>query len=262
VSDSAPASIKERVREQFAASPTDYVRSQTHASGPDLVRMVELAHPTENDVLLDVATGGGHVARVFGPLVGRVVVADFTLPMLRAAMAFLTSSGLDAVSGVAADAESLPFATGSFDLVTCRIAPHHFPRPDRFVAEVARALEPGGRFALIDSTVPDGVLGVFFNRFEKVRDPSHVRSLTIAEWTDLIRSSGLSLQPTESFRKRHDFDDWTARSRTTPEAKAELTEMMRSIGPDAEEQFEARWQDNRLVSFSDVKTLFLGTRAR
>jgi hypothetical protein len=87
-----------------------------------------------------------------------------------------------------------------------------------------------------------------------------VRSLTIAAWTDLIRSSGLSLQPTESFRKRHDFDDRTARSRTTPEAKAELTEMMRSIAPDAEAAFEARWHDNRLVAFSDVKTLFLATK--
>src|SRR4029453_71544 len=111
---------------QFAASPSDYVRSQTHASGPDLVRMVELVQPTEGDVPLDVATGGGHVACVFGPLVGRVVVADLTLPMLREAMAFLASSGLDAVSGIAADAELLPVATGSFDLVPCRIAPPHF----------------------------------------------------------------------------------------------------------------------------------------
>jgi ubiquinone/menaquinone biosynthesis C-methylase UbiE len=260
VDQSAPAMLKRRVREQFASSPSDYVRSQTHASGPDLARKVELAQPTAHDLLLDVATGGGHVARVFGPLVRRVVLADFTFPMLSEAMAFLASSGLRAVDAVAADAEALPFATGSIDLVTCRIAPHHFPRPDRFVAEVVRVPNPTGRFALIDSTVPDGPLGDFFNRFEQVRDPSHVRSLRIAEWTGLVGSCGLSLQSSESFRKGHDFEDWTARSRTTSEAKVELTEMMRSIGADAEAVFEARWEGDRLVSFSDVKTLFLSTK--
>jgi ubiquinone/menaquinone biosynthesis C-methylase UbiE len=260
VSRSATATIKQRVREQFAASPWDYVRSQTHASGPDLVRMVELAGPAAGDLLLDVATGGGHVARVFAPLVRQVVLADFTPPMLHEAMSALLASGIRSAEGVAADAEALPFAAGSFDLVTCRIAPHHFPRPDRFVAEVARVVKPGGRFALVDSTVPDGPLGDFFNRFEKTRDPSHVRSLTIAEWSQLIRSFGLALLPPESFRKRHDFEDWTARSRTTPEAKSDLTEMMRSIGSDAGHAFEPEWRDGRLVGFSDVKTLFVATR--
>jgi ubiquinone/menaquinone biosynthesis C-methylase UbiE len=249
--------VKQRVREQFAASAADYVRSVTHGSGPDLVRMVELAAPESDDVLLDVATGGGHVARVFGPLVGRVVLADLTHPMLVEAVNFLRSSGLDGLESVAADAEALPFAAATFDLVTCRIAPHHFPRPDRFVMESARVLKPGGRFVLVDSTVPEGPIGDFFNRFEKVRDPSHVRSLTIAEWSGMIQRSGLSLRVVEQFRKQHDFDDWTARSRTTPEMRVELTEMMRSIGDEAETAFEAEWDEGRLVGFSDVKTLFV-----
>jgi ubiquinone/menaquinone biosynthesis C-methylase UbiE len=194
------AAVKQRVREQFASSAADYVRSVTHASGPDLVRMVELAAPGADDALLDVATGGGHVARVFGPLVGWVVLADLTRAMLVEAVDFLTSSGLRGIERVAADAEALPFAEATFDLVTCRIAPHHFPRPDRFVMESARVLTPGGRFVLIDSTVPEGSVGEFFNRFEKVRDPSHVRSLTIEEWSELIRGAGLSLTGIESCR--------------------------------------------------------------
>lgn len=254
------ATVKQRVREQFAASAADYVRSQTHASGPDLVRMVELADPKADQLMLDVATGGGHVARVFGPLVRRVVVADLTPTMLGEALAFLRSSGIDSLDGIAADAEELPFAKASFDLVTCRIAPHHFPGPDRFVAEVARVLKPAGRFALIDSTVSEGSLGDFFNRFEKLRDPSHVRSLTIVEWSGLISGSGLSLQATESFRKRHDFDDWTARSRTAPEVRAELMEMMRLLGAEGSRAFEAQWDGERLVSFSDEKTLFVATK--
>ncbi len=260
MSDVSAATIRQLVREQFARSAADYVRSVTHASGPDLVRMVELAAPRSDDVMLDVATGGGHVARVFGPLVRRVVLADLTPQMLGEALAFLAASGLDAVEAVSADAEALPFATSSFDLVTCRIAPHHFPEPGRFVAEVARVLKPAGRFALIDSTVQEGRLGDFFNRFEKLRDPSHVRSLTIREWTELISGSGLRLEATESFRKRHDFEDWTARSRTAPGVRAELTEMMRELGTDGVRLFEAQWDGNRLVSFSDEKTLFVAVK--
>jgi ubiquinone/menaquinone biosynthesis C-methylase UbiE len=260
VEQPSDAELKRRVRAQFAVSPADYVRSQGHASGPDLVRMVDLGAPDPDDVLLDVATGGGHVARVFGPLVRQVVVADFTPSMLREAMTFLTASGIDRLDGVAADAESLPFRDGSFDLVTCRIAPHHFPRPDRYVAEVARVLKPGGRFVLIDSTVPEGTIGDFFNRFEQIRDPSHVRSLTIAEWQGLLTASGLSLLPVESFRKRHDFDDWTGRSRTSAVARAELIAMMRKLGDDAVRVFETRWEGDRLVSFSDMKTLFVGSK--
>jgi ubiquinone/menaquinone biosynthesis C-methylase UbiE len=254
------AAVKQRVRDQFAVSAADYVRSVTHASGPELTRMVELAEPASNDALLDVATGGGHVARVFAPLVGRVVLADLTPPMLVEATRFLQSSGVEGFAGVAADAEAMPFAAASFDLVTCRIAPHHFPQPERFVAEAARVLRHGGRFVLIDSTVPEGAVGEFFNRFEKVRDPSHVRSLTIAEWTELIGRAGLTMTATESFRKGHDFADWTGRSRTPPEARAELTEMMRSIGSDAAAMFEAEWDGARLVSFSDEKTLFVASK--
>jgi ubiquinone/menaquinone biosynthesis C-methylase UbiE len=252
--------LKQRVREQFAASALDYVRSLGHATGPDLVRMVDVARPAPEDLLLDVATGGGHVARVFGPLVSRVVIADLTPAMLAEARTFLQSGGLVDLDSVAADAESLPFADESFTLATCRIAPHHFPHPNRFVAEVARVLKPAGRFVLIDSTVPDDDLGVFFNRFEKLRDPSHVRSLSVGEWTSLIQSFGLALQVCESFRKRHDFADWTARSRTTPEARAELEAMMRSIGAAATKEFDPVWDGDRLVSFSDVKTLFVATK--
>ena len=88
------------------------------------------------------------------------------------------------------DAEEIPYPDASFDLVTCRIAPHHFPDPAAFVRESARVLRSGGRFVLVDSTVPDGDAGVFFNRFETLRDPSHVRSLTVDEWQGLIAAAG------------------------------------------------------------------------
>jgi ubiquinone/menaquinone biosynthesis C-methylase UbiE len=258
-SDDAIA-IKQRVREQFAGSAADYVASTGHVAGRDLPRMVELVEPRPSDRLLDVATGGGHVARVFGPLVGEVVIADLTPAMLAEAGAFLRSSGLEQLRSAVVDAEALPFRRAAFDVVTCRIAPHHFPRPDRFVAEVARVLKPAGRFALVDSTVPEGVLGAFFNGFEKLRDPSHVRSLTFAEWSTLVAEAGLNLHTVERFPKRHDFDDWTSRARVDPPTRDTLVAMMRGAGLEAERAFRVEWDGDRLDGFTDEKTLFYAVK--
>ncbi|HWV35581.1 MAG TPA: class I SAM-dependent methyltransferase [Thermomicrobiales bacterium] len=251
---------KARVRAQYGAVGDAYVRSVGHASGNDLARMVEVATPTSTDTLLDIATGGGHVARTFAPHVSHVIASDLTPEILQHAAAFFKELGLTNVETRIADAEDLPFADASFDIVTCRIAPHHFPRPDRFVREVARVLRPGGRFVLIDSTVPEGEAGAFFNRFEKLRDPSHARSLTIPEWESLINAAGLALANVESFTKRHDFDDWTARSRMSERDKATLEAMMVDAPAAIRAAHNAETTDGRLEAFTDTKTLFVATR--
>lgn len=212
---------KERAKAQFGARASNYVGSRSHARADDLTRMIELAEPRPTDRLLDIATGGGNVARVFSPHVASVVASDITPAMLAAVGAAFRGKGLTNVSFAEADAEDLPFGDASFEIVACRIAPHHFPRPDRFVAESARVLSPGGRFVLVDSTVPAGEVGDVWNRFEKARDPSHVRSLTVDEWRDLIRAAGLEPRAVESIPRRHEFDDWvdragSRRSRVSP----------------------------------------------
>jgi ubiquinone/menaquinone biosynthesis C-methylase UbiE len=171
--------------------------------------------------------------------------------------------GLANVSVEVADAEDLPFADAAFDLVTCRIAPHHFPGVATFVREVFRVLAPGGTFVLVDSTVPDGEEGAFFNRFEKLRDPSHVRSLTIDEWTALLQDTGFVVGTTETFTKVHDFADWTARSRTGAEDTAALQRMMLEAPGSTREAFAVVTDPHdpgTLVCFTDSKTLFLATK--
>lgn len=179
---------KQRVREQYRSVGNAYVRSVGHATGSDLERMVELTEPQPKDVLLDLATGGGHVARVFAPLVASVVASDLTPEILAHTETYLAGRGLTNVRYEIVDAEAIPFGDGTFDIVTCRIAPHHFPNPEQFVREAARVLKPGGRFVLVDSTVSEGEAGAFFNRFERLRDPSHVASLTLPAEGPLARA--------------------------------------------------------------------------
>jgi ubiquinone/menaquinone biosynthesis C-methylase UbiE len=231
---------KERVRTQYGSVGDAYVKSVGHATGSDLQRMVELAAPRPTDCLLDIATGGGHVARVFAPLVADVVASDLTPEIL---------------------AEELPFGHASFDIVTCRIAPHHFPNPDRFVAEASRVLRPSGRFVLVDSTVPEGDPGAFFNRFELLHDQSHVRSLTVEAWIGLIENAGLTATNVESFRKRHDFDDWTSRSLMADDDKAVLGRMMQEADDTVRGKFAVEVSDGNLVAFADTKTLFVALKS-
>jgi len=263
VSDNAgaasDAAAKDRVRAQFGAAGDAYVRSAGFAVADDLARMVELARPLPTDRLLDIATGGGHVAVTFAPHVVHVIASDLTPEILNHAAAYFAERGLANVETALADAEALPFRDDAFEIVTCRIAPHHFPRPDRFVAEVARVLAPGGRFVLIDSTVPEGDAGAFINRIETLRDPSHVRSLPVSEWEALLGAAGFHVDHVESYRKRHDFDDWTARSRMSSGDKAALAALVLSAPESLREALQVEGDGKRLLGFSDVKSLFLAS---
>lgn len=251
---------KARVKAQYGSVGDAYVRSSGHATGGDLARMLALAEPMGKERLLDIATGGGHVARTFAPYVADVVAIDLTPEILHhAAEAFIAWGALN-VSTAIADAEDLPFDEASFDLVTCRIAPHHFPQPGQFVAEVARVLRPGGQFLLVDSTVPEGEPGDWFNRIELLRDPSHVRSLCIAEWHRLLADAGLILKYTEDFRKTHDFEDWVARSRTSAEHRQALADTFATGDPRWQEAFAVTWQEGAVASFTDTKTLFQASK--
>lgn len=251
------STAKDAVRAQYASVGDAYVKSVGHATGSDLSRMVELAAPSAGDRMLDIATGGGHVARVFAPHVAEVVASDLTPEILGHAARAFAEWGVKNVSTAVADAEALPFDAASFDLVTCRIAPHHFPDPPAFVREVARVLRPGGRVVLVDSTVPDGDDGAFFNRFEKLRDPSHVRSLTIHEWVRLLEEAGFQVDAVETFTKRHDFADWVSRSRTSEADRRELERMMLTAPEERQRRFLVEIADRNLAGFTDTKTLFL-----
>ena len=247
---------KARAMAQFGATAENYAASRSHQQGADLDRMIELAQPQSTDRLLDIATGGANVARVFAPHVGSALATDLTPAMLAAAETALRARGIGNVEFAEADAEDLPFPDRSFEIVTCRIAPHHFPRPDRFVAEVARVLTPGGRFLLVDSTVPAGEAGDFWNRFERVRDASHVRSLTVDGWCALIRDAGLDLRTVEPYPKRHDFADWIGRADVSAERRAEMVSMLLSAPPGLRETFKVETDGDAIIAFTDVKTLF------
>jgi SAM-dependent methyltransferase len=248
----------ERVWQTFAPNAEAYVTSESHASGADLARLVELAAPHSTDHALDVSTGGGHTALALAPQVGRVVASDLTPRMLAAARAHisaqLTAQVAANVDYVIADAERLPFLDETFDLVTVRIAPHHYPDAARATREMARVLKRRGRLVLIDNIAPDDpTLDHLLNDWEKRRDPSHIRSHTLAEWRDSIAQAGLRLTHEEVGRKAIDFAPWAARTQMPAADRAALEADMLAAPAEARACFAiipAEGEPNRLASWT------------
>jgi ubiquinone/menaquinone biosynthesis C-methylase UbiE len=202
---------KTLVQEQFGKTAASYLTSAPHAKGASLERLVALASPRKSWRALDVATGGGHVAYTFAPHVERMWATDITQEMLDMVRAEAKKRGLANLRTAYAKAEALPFEDESFDLVTCRIAPHHFDSIPDFLAEVHRVLKPGGLFALVDNVVPPGPVGDYINAFERFRDPSHLRAWTMEEWREALRRAGLAITHEEQIDKRMEFKSWAAR---------------------------------------------------
>ncbi len=233
---------KSLAQERFGTFAASYATSRSHAKGGSLSRLVELAAPEPSWRALDIATGAGHVALALAPRLAHVVAADLTPQMLAVARGLARDRGFANVAFADMRAESLPFPDGTFDLVTCRIAAHHFDDVRQFVADSARVLRPGGVFGLVNNISPDPSVvdgdaealakaAEVYNAFEKRRDPSHVRCLTLSEWRTLVAEAGLRERQVEVLDKPMVFGPWADQQDVPPAAKQELRETLLNGSP-------------------------------
>jgi len=202
---------KKIVQKEFGENAEAYVISKTHAKGKSLAVLVERVQPEKNWQALDIATGAGHTAFAFAPFVQHIWATDITSEMLATVDRLAAEKNVENITTEYAEAENLPFEDGFFNLVTCRIAAHHFSDIPAFLRETARVLHPGGIFALVDNVVPPGAAGAYVNAFEKLRDPSHGRCLGVDEWRTDVAAAGLSDIHNEIIEKSVHFEFWAQR---------------------------------------------------
>ena len=204
-----------------------YRESGTHASGDDLDLVVAWCEPAPGVNVLDVATGGGHVARRLREAGAKVVTVD-------------AAPGME--PDVVAPADHLPFADSSFDVVACRIAVHHFPDALAAVKEMARVASD--RVVICDNTFTSEAA----EEADRLRDPSHVRNYAVAEWHSFFELAGLEIADEAVMVRDTDFEDWLDRTETPEDVRPRVRELL-----------DSRIRDGRLelptVVLKGVKTL-------
>ncbi|MBM3679058.1 MAG: class I SAM-dependent methyltransferase [Actinobacteria bacterium] len=180
--------------EPWSSRAAMYVDSDAHRDGPDLELIAEWAAGAAT--ALDVATGGGHVAKRLRQEGISVVTCD-------------PAPGMN--PDVVCRAEDLPFDDASFDVVACRVAAHHFADVEKAVGEMARVTRD--RLLIADTQF----MGEDVEEAEKLRDPTHVRNYTEAEWRAMLDAAGLSVEDVRVTAKPMDRQAWLDRTGTTGE---------------------------------------------
>ncbi len=222
--------IKAAVNQQFSAVAANYTTSQVHAQGEDLAHMVDLANPQPTWRVLDAGCGAGHTALTFAPHVAHVTGVDLSEAMLAQCRHNAAARDLANVDFRRGDVEALPFDDGTFDLVVSRYSAHHWPQPQQALREIHRVLRPGGAFLLSDIvSFDDFTVDTHVQAIELLRDPSHVRDHTVAQWRRMFVETrflvGEGDAPAYEWGLFLQFDSWTSRMRTP----ATSVEMIRTL---------------------------------
>jgi SAM-dependent methyltransferase len=221
------------ILDQFTRQATVFSTAAAITDEEALRMVVEAARPTRDDRVLDVACGPGLVVCAFAPHVRKATGIDVTPAMLDRARKLAAEKGLTNVAWQQGDVSSLPYDDSSFTIVTTRFSVHHFLDSAAVLREMVRVCAPGGRIVVVDDYASeDPAKAAAFNRLEKLRDPSHVRCLTLTELKALFGAVGLPEPQASFYELRGDVAGLLARSFPNPGDDVEIIEMFRASAAD------------------------------
>ncbi len=241
--------VQKAAQEQFARQSHRYGPGHILENLDDVRSALEHISLPARAAVLDVATGGGHTGLYLAALGHEVILADLAPPMLERAARTALDRDLNVQTRLHA-AEQLPYPDGCFDLVTCRVAAHHFSSPADFVRESARVLKIGGFLLLIDGSVEDDrpEAEAWSHRLEKLRDPSHHRFLTPRGWRELCGLAGLAVRHAALTPfKQPDLNWYFETAATSSENRKEVLAMIANAPESARELFRLGEEDGKIV---------------
>jgi ubiquinone/menaquinone biosynthesis C-methylase UbiE len=234
---------------QFDRQSDRYGKSYILADTQDVASALQGLPVPSAGKALDVATGGGHTALYLARHGWKVTAGDVSARMLENARKLIEEAGLQVETRLF-PAEEIPFADAAFDLVTVRVAPHHFSSPERFVAEVARVAKRGGHFLLIDGSVPDNdpATEEWLHEVEKWRDPSHGRFLSRSAWETLVQSKGFAIERSElNPMKQPDLQWYFETAATPPENRVKVLDAVKTVPPQVRAALRLGEEEGRIV---------------
>ncbi|HLG88185.1 MAG TPA: class I SAM-dependent methyltransferase [Alphaproteobacteria bacterium] len=241
------------VDSQFGTVSANYVASPVHAQGPDLEQLVGIVSGHGDARAIDLGSGGGHVAFHAAPHLSEIVAYDLSPDMLAAVAKEANERGLSNIRTQHGLVEHLPFPDASFDFVFSRYSAHHWRDVPAALREARRILKSDGQAIFMDAVAPDSPLvDTWLQSIELLRDPSHVRDYSVAEWRTLLRQAGFEPGGVTLRRLRLDFASWIARMRT-PEP---LVQGIRALLAHAPEEVAAHMEIGADGSFTlDTMTI-------
>ena len=214
--ETAQEHLRDNIR-QFGENARAYAMSRTHAEGGTRHLLIERLQPVMDETVLDVACGAGGMTLAIAEYVKAAIGLDPAPEMLAALRLGARRAERDNVLAVRGDAHALPLRDRSVQIVTARMAPHHFHDPALAVREMARVLGRGGRLGVADGTVPDDPdLDAFINRLDTLHDPTTVRNYNAREWRGFFEAAGLRVDSVEEeafdLAEGRLLSEWVARS--------------------------------------------------
>lgn len=227
MSTSKPSEHQSQILDQFTRQATPFATAPGIRDEAALKLIVEASGAGPDDTVLDVACGPGLVVAAFARVVRHATGIDITPAMLDRARAHAAQQGLTNVTWHLGNVLPLPWPDASFSIVSSRFAFHHFLEPLSVLREMARVAKPGGRVVVVDST-PRRERADAFNRMERLRDPSHVRSLPVEEHRDLYARVGLPQPRVTSYRLEGELESLIGRSFPNPGDDEKIRQIFRA----------------------------------
>jgi ubiquinone/menaquinone biosynthesis C-methylase UbiE len=214
----------EIVRQSFTTQATAFASNPWISNEERIARLVSAARLTGTERVLDIATGPGYIAEAFAKDSREVVGMDLTEAMLSIARTRTEERGVKNVSFRTGDAQNLPFDEGQFDVVVCRLALHHVQEPAKVVSGMSRVCRRDGMVLVEDIYASEhSARAAYQDRWEILRDPSHVRALPLSELLHIFRDAGLEIETVNTADDLcPEVERWMATTKVPAERAAEM----------------------------------------
>ncbi|MCS4533258.1 class I SAM-dependent methyltransferase [Neisseria montereyensis] len=227
------------IDKQFGSQASLYLQSNVHASGQEFALMAQQVEQFQQPTILDLGCGAGHVSFNVAPLAQKVIAYDLSKDMLNLVAKTAKEKGLNNIAIEKGIAESLPFAEDSFDMVISRFSAHHWQDVPQALKEVRRVCKPDAKVMIVDVMSPANPLyDSFLQTIEMLRDTSHVRDYSAAQWQAMFAYAGLEIQSMQTRKLVLDFASWITRMRTPDHFVTSIRALQQGSSQDLKNYFD------------------------